>query len=125
MISCNKSRELCRDCMNQLSFQPRLMPLSESQSGNCYLHLLFIYEYKWLKPMGSQLFTCGGLLLKFRLLHLLNPCWLQCKIPKKWSVAKVIQLMKKGRGDSCESYSGYRVSYKAKSQKCLIKVTNI
>lgn len=56
--------------------------------------------------INAELLKYGGLLLQFRLLHLYNICWRDCRIPDEWGVSEVISLFKKGDRGNCENYRG-------------------
>jgi sorting nexin-29 len=45
-------------------------------------------------------------LLHWRLLHIINQCWLTCKVPESWKIAEVISLFKKGDCRECKNYRG-------------------
>ena len=53
-----------------------------------------------------EIFKYGGLILQFRLLHILNMCWRSKQIPKEWETAKVISIFKKGQRNECRNYRG-------------------
>lgn len=68
-----------------------------------------------LDGINLELIKYSGTTLKQRLLHLLNLCWKNCKIPDEWTKAKVISLFKKGNRSSPENYRGItllNVAYK-------------
>lgn len=56
--------------------------------------------------INMELLKYGGILLHFRLLHLINQCWRNCKIPEAWTTAEIISLFKKGDRNNCENYRG-------------------
>lgn len=47
--------------------------------------------------INIELIKYGGIILKQRVLHLLNMCWKQQEIPKEWFLVKVKRLFKKMR----------------------------
>jgi hypothetical protein len=53
-----------------------------------------------------ELIKYGGLVLEFRLLHLINECWHKHQIPLDCSTAEVISLFKKGDRNKCADYQG-------------------
>jgi len=56
--------------------------------------------------INMELLKYGGLLLHLRILHLINQCWLESKIPATWQTAQIISLFKKGDRNNCENYRG-------------------
>lgn len=48
----------------------------------------------------------GGMLLKFRLLHLMNECWQRCTIPDEWLDSLIIPCFKKGDRSKCHNCRG-------------------
>jgi hypothetical protein len=45
-------------------------------------------------------------LLHWRLLHIINQCWLTYKVPEKWKIGEVISLFKKSDRRECKNYRG-------------------
>lgn len=68
-----------------------------------------------LDNINIELIKYGGIMLHLRILHLVNECWKQRKIPEEWQTAEVISLYKKGNRSLCENYRGIsllNVAYK-------------
>lgn len=59
-----------------------------------------------IDKINSELLKYGGMLLQWRLLHIINTCWQKLKIPNTWKVAEVISIFKKGDKKNCENYRG-------------------
>jgi hypothetical protein len=45
-------------------------------------------------------------LLHWRLLYIINQCWLTYKVSESWKIAEIISLFKKGDRRECKNYRG-------------------